>query len=113
MIRAVAIVAVLSGGCVSRPWTKTDTALEAACVGLAVLDLNQTTQITRDCMEGNPILGPCGDRVPPAVWFPTMIVLHAITSYLLPSDWRHAFQGVTVGFQTHVSITNWRAGYGW
>ncbi len=95
-----------------RAWTGTDTALEAA-VGLSLLgDYLQTRRITRDGRESNPVIGRRGGRVPPEVYFPAVLGLHALAARALPRPWRTLTQGALLGMQGAAIHHNLQAGYG-
>jgi hypothetical protein len=104
MVRAAVVALVVAlVGCES--WTHRDTALEAAFFAATTVDWQQTQDITADCGEVNPVLGPCGQRVPVGVYFPLVLAAHAAISSLLPPSWRTTFQAFTLG--TEISTTYW------
>lgn len=92
-------------------WTHTDTALQITFAGTLALDYLQTRQITDLCREANPIIGECGDRVSPDVYFPAAFAGHALVAAALPQPYRRIWQSVWVGAQTHTIYRNYGAGY--
>ena len=103
------LVVLALAGC--APWTKQDTALEAAFVGTVALDWHQTISITANCQESNPMIGRCGDVMPPNVYFPIAIAVHATIAALLPRTWRTAFQGFSAGLEVSTIYNNQEDGY--
>jgi hypothetical protein len=87
-------------------WTKRDSALELAFVTTTAIDWHQTMSITAGCLETNPMIGTCGDVVPPSVYFPIVIVLHAAVAAVLPRPWREIFQSFTIGVEANTIYTN-------
>jgi hypothetical protein len=92
-------------------WTKRDTALELAFVGVTAVDWRQTIDITKDCDESNPMIGPCGRVVPPNIYFPMAILVHAAVAACLPPTWRTVFQAFTTGLEVATIAQNHRDGY--
>ncbi len=100
----------------SHGWTRNDTYRQATIAGLQLVDWRQTRHIAnnpQDHYEQNPILGdhPAIGRV--NVFFVTAIASQALISYLLPRDWRPVWQYVTIGYETKVTLDNYRAGIRW
>lgn len=90
-------------------WSKTDTILEISSQASLVGDWYTTEKgLDNGLVENNPIMGPAGDRIPTAVYFPATMVLHFAVAAALPPKWRNAFQGATIGVQSKVIIDNWR-----
>jgi hypothetical protein len=87
-------------------WKKRDTALELAFVTTAAIDWHQTMSITAGCQETNPMIGTCGDIVPPSIYFPIVIVLHAVVAAALPRPWREIFQSFSIGVEANTIYTN-------
>lgn len=111
-MRAIVLATVLSacatGG---RAWTARDGLLEAGFAGSMALDYMQTERITGICMESNPIMGRCGQRVSPKLYFPLAALLHLGVTAALPRGWaRTTFQGVSLGLEGAVVVYNWRSG---
>jgi hypothetical protein len=92
-------------------WRKRDTALELAFFGTTAIDWRQTTTITTDCAESNPMIGRCGDTVPPNIYFPLALVAHAVVAACLPPTWRTVFQSFTIGLEAGTIFSNDRDGY--
>ena len=83
-----------------------DTALELAFVAATVIDWNQTTSITADCQELNPVIGRCGNGVPPHVYFPIVLFVHVAIAATLPRPWREIFQAFTTGIEATTIYRN-------
>lgn len=111
----IAFVFLLAQGCApicTGGWTKTDTTLELAGMGLTAVDWRQTTMIARNpatFYETNKILG-----LHPSVGFVNgyfaLAVLHPAVSCLLPPVARHIWQVGTIIVEGSVVIQNERLG---
>lgn len=97
-------------GCVPR-WTRAEIAMQVTSAAVQVVDWQQTTRITGDCREGNPIIGMCGERTPTMVFFPLVFIGRLLLADALPHKWRAVFIGATTGYQADAVMTNWEAGY--
>jgi hypothetical protein len=90
-------------------WTADDTKRQAAYLLVYVADWNQTRYIAthKNIMEINPILGehPSVSRVDG--YFMAVAVIHTGIAYLLPAEWRKAFQYVTLGFEAGIVTGNY------
>ena len=91
-------------------WTAKDTVLEAAWIATIAIDRHQTMTITGNCNESNPVMGPCGAGLPPAIYFPITLALHAIVSRALPQPWRLLFQAFTLGLEVSTIWGNAQSG---
>lgn len=101
------LIAVLASGCLhNRHWDTTNTALEATFAAEITVDGLQTRKIVADCQEYNPVIGPCGDRVPLGVYIPLTGILHAAISYVLPPKARLIWQSATSGAEANVIYYN-------
>jgi hypothetical protein len=107
-MRCWLLIIVLMG---CQGWRKQDTALELAFAGTTVIDWHQTMDITSDCAESNPMIGHCGDTVPPNLYFPVAIIAHAAIAACLPHAWRTVFQAFSVGVEAGTIYSNERDGY--
>jgi len=112
MTRALLIFLFACSG--PRKWTKLDVGLEVGFAGMTVVDTWQSYHLdSHECAEANPILGPCGDRIPYQVYLPTVLILHAVISHVIPNGrYRTLFQALTLGFETGVVYGNYVLGYG-
>lgn len=64
------------------------------------------------CGESNPIVGPCGDRLPVGVYVPVVLLLHTGAAHAIPHGrWRTAFQTLTLGFEAAIIYGNYVLGY--
>ncbi len=109
---AVAVaMASMTGGAHAEKWTAVDYALESSFVALMAADYLQTRQIVEHGREGNPVMGNAGELMPPEIYFPSVVVTHAIVMLALPKTARRIALGVSVGIQVHAVQTNWNAGY--
>lgn len=86
MKRLVLLAAL--GGCLS-PAQRT-TALAIAATGVTIVDWHQTRDITRNCTELNPVIGPCGERVPVDVYFPVVLSGALMLAAALGGTWGDA-----------------------
>lgn len=93
-------------------WRARDTAAETLVLASFAVDHRQTIAITGDCLEANPVIGPCGERVGPTAYFWTAGLIHVGIAAALPPRWRTAFQAVTAGRQVYGIRLNTHAGYG-
>ncbi len=66
--------------------------LAAASTVMLGIDWVQTVDITRNCTEWNPIIGPCGERISPHAYFPIVMALNLLAGYALA-----ATQGDNIG----------------
>jgi hypothetical protein len=76
------------------PWTRTDTAFQAACVAADLIDWHQTRVLVSrpGLWEENPILGRHPSVQAVDRYFAESIVLGAAVSYLLPARYRRLHQ---------------------
>ena len=102
------LIAAFLAGCFphERHWDGTNTVLEVTFAAELAVDGMQTRQIVADCQEYNPVIGPCGDRVPLGAYIPLTGLLHLAVSYFLPPKARLVWQSVTVGAEGHVIYFN-------
>jgi hypothetical protein len=82
--------------------------LEGAVVGATIADWNQTVGITRDCVEDNPVLGECGQRVNTHLYFASFLVIQGIVNRLSPQRYRPIIQGSLFGAEAATVWNNWR-----
>jgi len=106
--RAIVLCLALCTGCVG--WSRHDTARELAFTGEMALDTAQSITIGEQCMEENPIVGMCGQRL--AFYMPGMVIVHVVTSALLPPDKRRAWQWLTLGVEGSTVMANEMGGWG-
>lgn len=92
-------------------WTTRDTIVEGAVAASITLDWWQSMPGFHYCAEANPVLGPCGDRMPPAVYFPLTAVLHAAVAYVLPRGWRELWQGAAIGAELNQAYATYELGW--
>lgn len=100
---------LLTTGCAAaqrRGWTATDTTIQATFTAMAVVDYYQTRRITAGCTEDNPVMGNCGQYVPPAVYFPVAEAAFVVTSWYLPKPWRRTLEGFVLGGEGSVVYRN-------
>lgn len=96
MAARIALLLALCG-CFPKDWRKQDQALENASLVFLMVDWQQTMDITANCSEANPIIGECGQRVDPAIYFPVVLLGSVVVSRLLSPSLRTAFQGALLG----------------
>jgi hypothetical protein len=97
-------VAILAVGCAK--WSRQDVAMQAAFFAVGTLDWYQSQQFATNCAELNPIMGPCGDRVPVGIYFPVTFAVHGAIAAALPERWRTAFQAFTIGMESSMIVMN-------
>jgi len=111
MKTTLAALLLLTGTAHAEPWTALDVTLQLTTSAVLVADWAQTRAITGDCSEANPIMGLCGEKLSPDIYFPVVIVGHALLMHALPRSWRRVAQGITIGVQAHTVHSNYQAGY--
>lgn len=102
------IACVVLAAC--TPWRPQDTVLETAFIASIAVDWHQTMTITGDCSEANPVIGPCGHSVPPEIYFPITVLVHAVVARVLPPPWRELFQAFTIGLEVSTIWGNQMSG---
>lgn len=113
MTSALALAAALSG-CASQfadHWSVANTAAEVAFAGFTAVDGLQSRNAVEVCSESNPIVGACGDHVPPVVYYPLSVVVHAAISMALEPKYRVWWQGASVGIEADQIYENHALGY--
>lgn len=95
--KEISLIAIL---CSCTPAQRT-MAIASASSTLIAADWMQTRTFAKhpECGENNPIIGACGDRVPPDLYFPVTIALHLLVGYVLPADWRDIWFASIAGVQ--------------
>lgn len=106
MVRLIAIAVLVIGGCCPARYSKTDLALEGTFAAELAVDGAQTRAIVDDCQEYNPVIGPCGQRVPYPAYILGALVIHAAISAVLPPRARTIWQSITVGVEAHTLYYN-------
>jgi hypothetical protein len=108
-MRSMQVLAlVVLASCGPKNWRTQDMLLEGAVVASTIADWNQTVGITRDCREANPIIGECGERVNPHLYFASFLVIQGIVTRLLPPHYRPVIQGGITGTELATVWDNWR-----
>jgi hypothetical protein len=95
------------------PWSDSDVNQEVAYMVVHTIDWGQTRYIANNpdkFYEKNSILGshPSTQRVDG--YFLAMALVHIGVAHILPSDWRSAFQYVTIGMETEQVRQNFNIG---
>ena len=82
-------------------WTTNDTKREVAYLALHTMDWSQTRYIAKhpEYYEQNSHLGKHPTVAQVNAYFASMALAHIRVAYLLPADWRHGFQYVTIGVE--------------
>lgn len=106
-------LSTLSAGCATagKGWTTLDTAAQVTFATALAVDWSQSQGITQECMEENPLIGPCGDRVPLGVYMPVTFAAALTASVMLPPKYRRALEGLLVGAELHSVWLNNASGY--
>ncbi len=87
-------------------WTPKHVALAGASTALLAFDWHQTQSIARDCLELNPIIGACGERVPVNAYFPVVILAHVALAHVVGAEWRPVLLGAIVGAEAATVWSN-------
>jgi hypothetical protein len=89
-------------------WNAGDTAMQVTFTGITLLDWHQTlVGLDRGFAEVNPIMGDLGEgKIPPSLYFPSLIAAHTAVAYLLPRPYRTAWQCVWIGVQAKTVYEN-------
>lgn len=109
MTKALVVFLILATGC--GGWRARDTAAQTLVLATLAADHRQTVGITSDCLEGNAIMGRCGEHVSPDAYFLLAAGLHTLAAATLPPRWRTVFQGATIGRVSYSVGRNWHYGY--
>jgi len=114
---SILLAATLPLAAQSNDWTRQDTYRETACAAISIADWGQTLNI-QDCYhqgtgawEQNPILGRHPSRAQINTYFAASIGLHYLIARMLPAEWRHAFQYVSLGFEAGIVTHNYHLGF--
>ena len=107
-IALLAFLVLFSTEAQADEWTTTDTVVESGCIALFWVDWRQT--LDRRYQESNPILGSRPSRAAVDIYFLAVISTQVVAARLLPSPWRHVFQGITIGIEGRSVFNNWRLG---
>lgn len=108
MIRLLLLLMI---GCTPQAWSKTDTAMQMAAMTALSLDYVQTVSITNDSLESNRLIGASGERIPPTVYFTSVIVLHFLAAASLPPVMRKLLSAAVIGVGVHSVHHNHIHGY--
>lgn len=99
--------------CAADKWTTTDKALEAVFVTATVIDWGQTLYIAdhpNQFDELNPILGKYPSRARVNIYFPVVLVAHAVISNYLPKPYRTIWQSFSIAVEVPVIGNNYALG---
>lgn len=107
LILASAAIILTLAGCYPAQWSRGDTARQVVLTGLLTADAAQTIPITKRCLEMNPIIGLCGKRVHPLKYFFAAIVVHTAAVWVVPKEYREAFQYTAIGLESAVISMNY------
>ncbi len=102
-MRAALLAAILATGC---GWTRQQVALGAVSTALLTVDWYQTTDITRRCLELNPVVGPCGERMGADAYMMTAIAGSLLLAHVTGSDWRSVVLGSIAGAEAATVWSN-------
>jgi hypothetical protein len=97
----------------ANEWDSTDTGLQLVYTGLHIMDWGQTLRIAKSpdrWRETNPILGRHPKQSTVNLYFAGTLAAHTAIAYLLPKDWRRAWQIVWIGVEAGYVYNNYRAG---
>lgn len=108
----VILIFLLSFNCLADDWTRQDTYRESAYLALHALDWNMTLQISKtpNLQESNPILGTNPNAARINEYMAGSALLQFGIAYVLPSEYRKAFQYITIGDSLHSVATCYSVG---
>ena len=99
--------------CRASDWVQSDTVREAVYLAFHCADWSQTLDISEhNVVEKNIYLGRYPVRGDINKYFIATGLLHAGVSYVLPPEYRKAFQFVTIGIEAGTVARNYRIGIG-
>lgn len=84
------------------------TTLAIASTSLLFVDWRQTRGIAASCNEENPVIGWCGERVPPDVYFAFVIVAHLALGLAMHNGWDDAWFATIAGAEGATTWSNYR-----
>ncbi len=127
IIFVLVVCLILSVPCHAENWSKIDTALEIVSEATFVADWSITLDALNhdDAYCVNPLQGGDNpDRAKINLWFTSMLILHPIISYILPTEYsyiddgkersanlRRIFQVLTISLNTAFVLHNLAVGY--
>lgn len=108
-MRKLLAMLLLTVGC---GMTTPEVITQGAVVASLAADYYQTRHITAACQEVNPIIGKCGQGMPPEMYFTLSAGLHTATVWALPQgSWRLLAQLSLLLVEGAVVYHNYRSGY--
>jgi hypothetical protein len=108
-MKALALTAALLTGC---GWSHLDRALAVTSTATLMADWHQTrSTIVPACREWNPVIGECGQRVHPDLYFGVVVVANLALAHVLGSTLRGTWLAGLTGVQGHTVFSNHIAGY--
>ncbi len=87
-------------------WTKQQVALGAASTALLTVDWYQTKSIALGCQELNPVIGPCGERVPVDLYMMGVIASSLVLAHFVGDRWRPVLLGALAGAEAATVWSN-------
>jgi len=96
------MVLISSNAFAHDDWTDADTKREAVFIAMDAIDWAQTRNIARNqnkWREQNDILGSHPRNGKVDAYFATTILAHAAIALVLPTEYRKAFQYITIGVE--------------
>jgi len=110
-MRILALLFLLPSLCFADDWSKEDTYRQAALTALLVADWAQTRYIAKNPdkfheIDASRFIGEHPSTGKVNVYFATYIVSNATVSYLLPQNWRQAWQYLYIGYETKTVLKN-------
>jgi hypothetical protein len=111
------LLLLLCGPVAASDWTTGDTVREGEYLIALAVDCGQThDQIDRSQLHGgtyyelNPIVGRYPSRQRVDRFVIGSAILHPLVSALLPPDWRHAWQYLTIAAEVAVDVQAYKIG---
>lgn len=96
---ASCVSAALVTGCCTVRQHKLEFATETTVLAFMAIDGLETSAIAAHCAETNPIIGPCGQRVPVTFYFPFIMAAHGASTFVMPQKYRPWWISAALGLE--------------
>lgn len=103
----VVFFSLMAASCTTS-WRTRDTVLTGAAGALLAVDYLQTRHIVSVCAESNPIIGACGQGLPPELYFPMLFAIHLAWLVAWPPEYRDVLNGLMIGSEAATTYYNWQ-----
>jgi hypothetical protein len=114
-LRPIVLIMILGcGSYVNKPLRPAEYAMAGVFAATATVDWHQTQyHIQPQCMEWNPVIGPCGNRMQVSIYMPLVVFGTLAIAKVLPEKYRLPYLAAMAGSEFSTIITNHLGGYGW